>query len=111
MWDLYDIDKDGTISYIEFTVTTMITLYGTEREKVGLLFNLFDKDSDGSVSKKEFVRAYRKITGKSKETATKLWNSFPKKGKELSQKEFVRYGADSTFYRKIERELGIDFNY
>ena len=52
-FDIYDLDNDGYVNFMDFVSTLEVYLRGTYEQKVQLLFALYDIDSDGCVMREE----------------------------------------------------------
>jgi len=62
LFNLYDIDHNGKISWKEYVCTVVLIMHGSLDEKLTLLFNAFDEDRNGRISKKEFANAVQKFS-------------------------------------------------
>ncbi|GIX88297.1 neuronal calcium sensor 1 [Caerostris darwini] len=72
VFNVFDIDKNGVITFKEFILAISITTRGTVEEKLNWAFSLYDFDSDGYVSRDEMldiVRAIHRMHGKDGDTA------------------------------------------
>eukprot|EP01127_Copromyxa_protea_P011811 TRINITY_DN3002_c0_g1_i3.p1 TRINITY_DN3002_c0_g1~~TRINITY_DN3002_c0_g1_i3.p1 ORF type:complete len:165 (-),score=29.47 TRINITY_DN3002_c0_g1_i3:44-538(-) len=92
LYNLYDLDHDNCISWIEFVCCIVIISSGTVEDKLSLIFNSFDKDLNGKISKSEFKKAVAELCAPFKE--------FEKK----EQKEFINK-VFKEVYRKEKRAL------
>jgi len=54
LFNLYDYDHNGTISWREYVCVIALIMAGNTKEKIRLIFNCFDEDGNGSLSKEEF---------------------------------------------------------
>jgi len=95
---LYDQDKNGTISWVEFVCLSSITTQGTFLQKVNAIFTGIDKDGNGEITKEELQTAY-KLFGvdgaRDMEYLKKVWDKCdPDNSGTLTLEEFV------TFARK-----------
>jgi Ca2+-binding EF-hand superfamily protein len=61
LFDLYDINHNGKISWKEYICTVVLIMHGSLEEKLTLLFNVFDEDRNGRISRKEFASAVHKF--------------------------------------------------
>ena len=52
-FDIYDLDNDGYVNFMDFVSTLEVYLRGTYEQKVQLLFALYDIDSDDCVMREE----------------------------------------------------------
>ncbi|XP_042906947.1 neuronal calcium sensor 1 isoform X2 [Parasteatoda tepidariorum] len=74
VFNVFDIDKNGVITFKEFILAISITTRGTIEEKLNWAFSLYDFDSDGYVSREEMldiVRAIYRMHGKEGEPEEK----------------------------------------
>nr|XP_018673155.1 dual oxidase 1 isoform X1 [Ciona intestinalis] len=55
MFLVADSDEDGTISFREFLDIIVLFTKGTPKEKAQLMFNMYDLDKSGGLSKEEFT--------------------------------------------------------
>eukprot|EP01126_Amoeba_proteus_P052509 TRINITY_DN6348_c0_g1_i1.p1 TRINITY_DN6348_c0_g1~~TRINITY_DN6348_c0_g1_i1.p1 ORF type:complete len:191 (+),score=32.21 TRINITY_DN6348_c0_g1_i1:53-625(+) len=62
LFQLYDPNHDGSITWAEYICVISLILDGTLEEKIKLLFNCFDEDSNGELSKEEFRKAAEKFS-------------------------------------------------
>ena len=95
VFELFDIDHDGKLDFIEF----FIACKGDSRQKLKILFQMFDKDNCGNLRKKELEEALNTLanfTGdiKSEDEVKKkvsyLFSSFDKdQSGALTEDEFV----------------------
>ncbi|XP_035210873.1 neuronal calcium sensor 1-like isoform X2 [Stegodyphus dumicola] len=72
VFNVFDIDKNGVITFKEFILAISITTRGTIEEKLNWAFSLYDFDSDGYVTRDEMldiVRAIHRMHGKEGDTA------------------------------------------
>ncbi|KAI8621400.1 putative neuronal calcium sensor NCS-1 [Chytriomyces sp. MP71] len=56
VFDLFDVDKNGTIDFNEFMTAISVTSKGTSEEKLQWAFKLYDLDGDGYVTQAELQR-------------------------------------------------------
>jgi len=59
LFTLYDIDHNGYISWQEYVCTVTLVMDGTIDEKLDLIFNAFDENRDGTISREEFEKAVK----------------------------------------------------
>lgn len=67
VFNVFDIDKNGVITFKEFILAISITTRGTVEEKLNWAFSLYDFDSDGYVTREEMldiVSAIHRMHGK-----------------------------------------------
>jgi len=57
LFNLYDYNHDGSISWREYVCVIALIMGGTTKEKVKLIFNCFDEDRSGTLSREEFNHA------------------------------------------------------
>ncbi|XP_054710517.1 neuronal calcium sensor 1-like [Uloborus diversus] len=72
VFNVFDIDKNGVITFKEFILAISITTRGTIEEKLNWAFSLYDFDSDGYVTRDEMydiVKAIHRMHGKEGDTA------------------------------------------
>ncbi|XP_014665610.1 PREDICTED: neuronal calcium sensor 1-like [Priapulus caudatus] len=55
VFNVFDSDKDGFISFKEFIIALSVTSRGTLDEKLDWAFNLYDVDRDGYITKEEMI--------------------------------------------------------
>ena len=54
MFAVVDMDKNGYISFREFLNTIVVFAKGTPEDKVKLMFDMYDIDQVGKLSRKDF---------------------------------------------------------
>jgi len=59
LFKVYDVNKDGSISWHEYVCAMSLVTRGSMDEKVALVFHSFDENGDGKVSKEELAKAVR----------------------------------------------------
>jgi len=62
LFQLYDPNHDGTITWNEYICVISLILDGTLEERIKLIFNCFDEDGDGELTKAEFVTAAKRFS-------------------------------------------------
>ncbi|XP_074654362.1 neuronal calcium sensor 1-like isoform X1 [Tubulanus polymorphus] len=55
VFNVFDANRDGYISFKEFIVALSVTSRGTLDEKLDWAFNLYDIDNDGYITKSEMI--------------------------------------------------------
>lgn len=105
VFNVFDIDKNGVITFKEFILAISITTKGTVEEKLTWSFSLYDFDNDGYVSRSEMldiVRAIHRMHGKDTSNPSKdrdaaqrivdqMFNKLDTNGDgKLSKEEFTR---------------------
>ncbi len=53
LFDVLDVDGNGTLSLSEFVTGMFVFAEGTDEEKLTLLFHAFDANASGAISYKE----------------------------------------------------------
>ena len=53
MFTLFDVDESGVLDYEEFVVGLAFFCRGTQRERLRIMFNMYDLAGDGSIHKQE----------------------------------------------------------
>ncbi|XP_019643494.1 PREDICTED: neuronal calcium sensor 1-like isoform X8 [Branchiostoma belcheri] len=61
VFNVFDINKDGYITFKEFICALSITSRGTLDEKLDWAFNLYDLDNDGYITKQEMLNIVEAI--------------------------------------------------
>jgi len=61
LFNLYDYNHDGTISWREYVCVIALIMAGNTKEKIKLIFNCFDEDGSGSLSREEFTLAAKRF--------------------------------------------------
>jgi len=56
LYFILDTNGNGTIEYSEFLVATFLLYYANHEDKLKLVFNLFDLEAVGKISKKDFKK-------------------------------------------------------
>lgn len=59
---LLTIFQDGTITWAEYICVISLILDGTLEERIKLIFNCFDEDGDGELTKAEFITAAKRFS-------------------------------------------------
>eukprot|EP01126_Amoeba_proteus_P031442 TRINITY_DN3084_c0_g1_i1.p1 TRINITY_DN3084_c0_g1~~TRINITY_DN3084_c0_g1_i1.p1 ORF type:complete len:174 (-),score=25.60 TRINITY_DN3084_c0_g1_i1:120-641(-) len=62
LFSLYDYDHDGTITWREYICVITLLMAGSTMEKVKLIFNCFDEDGNGVLTRDEFRSAALKFS-------------------------------------------------
>ncbi|XP_043467959.1 dual oxidase isoform X1 [Leptopilina heterotoma] len=110
MFSIVDKDKDGRISFQEFLDTVLLFSRGKTDDKLRIIFDMCDKDSNGVVDKEEFSEMLRSLveiactTSLSDDNVTKLINGmFQDAG--LERKDYLTYND----FKLIMKEYKGDF--
>merc|ERR1711892_477405 len=56
IFNLYDLNSNGTIEFQEFMIIVTIMNEGTPQSKLNQVFRVFDADENGFLSKDEFIK-------------------------------------------------------
>eukprot|EP01125_Pyxidicula_operculata_P016831 TRINITY_DN5831_c0_g2_i2.p1 TRINITY_DN5831_c0_g2~~TRINITY_DN5831_c0_g2_i2.p1 ORF type:complete len:133 (+),score=18.92 TRINITY_DN5831_c0_g2_i2:278-676(+) len=93
LFQLYDCDHSGTITWREYICVITLIMAGTIEDRVRLIFNCFDADGNGVLTKDEFKKAaknFSDLNGDEIDDFTeKVFRECDKNGdKEVSYKEF-----------------------
>ena len=86
--------QDGKIDYVELVKTLNVAKHGSEEDKIRFVFNVFDLDKDGKISKEEmnqFLLALMLATGKTGESTRKEGKKSDSEGKCFYNKKFIQY--------------------
>jgi len=59
MFDLLDVDKSGELELGEWAVGLSLLFQGSAEEKITAAFQVIDKDSDGSISRRELFKYFQ----------------------------------------------------
>jgi len=62
LFNLYDFNHDGNITWKEYTCVIALIMAGSVKEKIKLIFNCFDDNGDGVLSKEELELAAKKFS-------------------------------------------------
>eukprot|EP01126_Amoeba_proteus_P038014 TRINITY_DN3945_c0_g1_i5.p2 TRINITY_DN3945_c0_g1~~TRINITY_DN3945_c0_g1_i5.p2 ORF type:complete len:172 (-),score=43.30 TRINITY_DN3945_c0_g1_i5:634-1149(-) len=62
LFQLYDPNHDGSITWDEYICVISLILDGSLEDKIKLIFNCFDEDGNGELSKDEFRHAAEKFS-------------------------------------------------
>jgi Ca2+-binding EF-hand superfamily protein len=57
-----NVYQDGTITWAEYICVISLILDGTLEERIKLIFNCFDEDGDGELTKAEFTTAAKRFS-------------------------------------------------
>lgn len=60
--DGVNVYQDGTITWAEYICVISLILDGTLEERIKLIFNCFDEDGDGELTRAEFVTAAKRFS-------------------------------------------------
>jgi len=104
LFNLYDIDHNGKISWKEYVCTVVLIMHGNLDEKLTLLFNAFDEDRNGRISRKEFGNAVHKFARDENEAfITQVFQVVDTNQDEtLSKEEFWNFvNSDSETFKRI----------
>jgi len=75
LFDLYDTDHNNKVSFEEYVLTVVVLMDGSLDEKLTLIYNSFDTNRDGSITRQEFQAAAKR---------------FSQAGTELDREMFIR---------------------
>jgi len=112
LFNLYDCDHDGTITWKEYIIVITLIMAGSVKEKIQLIFNCFDDDGNGVLSKEEFVTAATRFSQNEKDPqaivayATSVFVSCDKNSDgSVSYKEFQGWVSENP--AEFERFAGV----
>jgi len=82
LFSLYDINHDGSIKWKEYICIITLIMHGSMRDKIRLIFNCFDADGNGILSKEEFLSAAEKFSSaaNSKQIAEQYYKECDRNG-------------------------------
>lgn len=87
MFNFYDIDRDGIISFSEFlSGLSCLTKLGKASEKLRRIFDGYDIDQNGWVDRNDFIRMFRAYYALNKELTKEMVMAW---GNELSDEEVL----------------------
>lgn len=110
IFDAYDIEKNGVISFKEFMTTMSVSAKGTVDEKIEWAFGMYDKNGDGILSRQEvtdIIWSINKMRGigdrqLAEDSALQLFISLDKdKTDKINKEEFIRGIKSSSKVMKI----------
>ena len=61
VFEAFDINADGFIDFKEFMIVLYIMSAGTPEENLGKIFQIFDKNKDGSITQVEMVKLVKDL--------------------------------------------------
>jgi Ca2+-binding EF-hand superfamily protein len=73
VFKVFDTDNSGKIDFVEFLVAVSITSSTDIRKKLQLAFDLYDKNDNGRIDKKEMEKMLTSIYDLMGETNRKVW--------------------------------------
>jgi len=95
LFGLYDFNHDGTITWKEYICVIALIMAGSVQEKIRLIFNCFDDDGNGVLSKDEFLKAAKRFSDTDKNVSAfseKVFKACDANGDgEVSYKEFANW--------------------
>nr|AYD91295.1 guanylyl cyclase-activating protein [Eptatretus cirrhatus] len=98
MFNTFDMNKDGSIDFMEYVAALSLVLKGTVEQKLRWYFKLYDVDGNGCIDRQELLQiimAIRAINGSTSEVSAeeytnKVFDNIDINGDgELSLEEFV----------------------
>ncbi|CAD6230974.1 GSCOCT00006904001.3-RA-CDS [Cotesia congregata] len=110
MFNIVDKDKDGRISFQEFLDTVLLFSRGKTEDKLRIIFEMCDKDSDGVIDKEELSEMLRSLveiartTSLSDDHVTELIDGMFQ-GAGLESKESLNYND----FKLMMNEYKVDF--
>jgi len=111
LFQVYDINKNGTISWNEFVGAVALVTKGSFEEKVSLVFNSFDANGDGKVTRDELAKAVRLFSDEGSDFVNKVFKSCDKNGDgSINNAEFTAWvKQDPEAYATVCSKLNIEF--
>jgi len=95
LFGLYDFNHDGTITWKEYICVIALIMAGSVQEKIRLIFNCFDDDGNGVLSKDEFLKAAKRFSDTDKNVVAfseRVFKACDANGDgEVSYKEFTSW--------------------
>ncbi|XP_068709625.1 neuronal calcium sensor 1-like isoform X1 [Montipora capricornis] len=61
VFNVFDQDKDGKVSFEDFVTGLSVSLYGSREEKVKWAFQLYDLDGDGCITREELATVVHSV--------------------------------------------------
>jgi len=61
---LYDFNHDNTITWKEYICVCALIMAGSVKDKMRLIFNCFDEDGNGTLSRDEFLSAAKRFSSR-----------------------------------------------
>lgn len=62
LFELYDFNHDNQITWKEYVCVCALIFKGSLEEKIKLIFNCFDEDGNGTLSREEFESAAKRFS-------------------------------------------------
>ncbi|KAL9983455.1 hypothetical protein ACROYT_G005630 [Oculina patagonica] len=61
VFNVFDNDKDGKVSFEDFVTGLSLSLYGSREEKMKWAFQLYDLDGDGCITREEMATVVHSV--------------------------------------------------
>eukprot|EP00667_Euglena_gracilis_P026328 EG_transcript_31617 len=61
IFDAFDVDRNGAVDIVEFTAGIKVLFSGGEEERLAFAFQGLDTDGDGTISKEEFMKHFKRF--------------------------------------------------
>lgn len=112
LFQVYDVNKNGTISWHEFVCAMAVVQGGNVDEKVALVFHAFDENGDGRITEQELAKAVKQFSDAGQEFVTKVFKACDIDGDgAIDGEEFSNWvRADPESYALVCAKLNIEFS-